>query len=142
MISFLQLFLFSCSEKEEPEPVYDWDYIEINTNVENFYIYNRGENEIIFYEFDCENYVENTIKKVKIPRAEVDSLYNISYRLITNPTYNETFCTDYVGFLYVGIQNHNSRYSIRLKSVCDWKEYNEETEKLNEILKKYIAESR
>jgi len=140
-IVFLHLFIFSCTEKEKinPESNYDWDYVEIRTDNDTLLIYNRGENMIEFIEFDCEKYVENKIKEVKVPRAEIDSIYSISYRLITKPTFNKVFCTDYVD-LYVGIQNHNSTDSIKLKSVCDWKEFNEETQKLNQILSEYIEE--
>ncbi len=114
--------------------------IEIRTDNDTILIYNRGENELEFIEFDYEKHTENTIKKVKVSSLEIDSIYSISNKLITNPTYNKIYCTDYVGYLYVGINNHNSTYSLKLNSVCEWKDYNEETRKLYEILKNYIEE--
>jgi hypothetical protein len=78
-----------------------------------------------------------TTKSFKISKNDKKVLEENIYKIVTTPYENEIFCTDYVGKINISISNHNSKYSINLNSVCDWKTFNEETKNISKIIDRY-----
>jgi len=72
---------------------------------------------------------------IKITSKEKDSIYKWAKKLISEPIKPKTFCTDYVGKLFLDIEvDEQVTYSCRYNSICEWSTMNTETLKLHKLL--------
>ena len=132
----LLIFNISCEKKLEKEVNKKYMYNTISIDDRNLsiriYKYSDSINFITW-----KNINDYTTKSFKISKNDKKALEENIYKIVTTPYENEIFCTDYVGKINISISNHNSKYSINLNSVCDWKTFNEETKNISKIIDRY-----
>ena len=132
----LLIFNISCEKKLEKEvnKKYMYNTISIDDRNLSIRIYDYSDSiEFITWK----NINDYTTKSFKISKNDKKVLEENIYKIVTTPHENEIFCTDYVGKINISISNHNSKYSINLNSVCDWKTFNEETKNISKIIDRY-----
>ncbi|MDM1042703.1 MULTISPECIES: hypothetical protein [Empedobacter] len=132
----LLIFNISCEKKLEKEvnKKYMYNTISIDDRNLSIRIYDYSDSiEFITWK----NINDYTTKSFKISKNDKKVLEENIYKIVTTPYENEIFCTDYVGKINISISNHNSKYSINLNSVCDWKTFNEETKNISKIIDRY-----
>ncbi len=132
----LLIFNISCEKKLEKEvnKKYMYNTISIDDRNLSIRIYDYSDSiEFITWK----NINDYTTKSFKISKNDKKVLEENIYKIVTTPYETEIFCTDYVGKINISISNHNSKYSINLNSVCDWKTFNEETKNISKIIDRY-----
>ena len=132
----LLIFSISCEKKLEKElnKKYMYNTMSIDDRNLSIRIYDYSDSiEFITWK----NINDYTTKSFKISKNDKKALEENIYKIVTTPYENEIFCTDYVGKINISISNHNSKYSINLNSVCDWKTFNEETKNISKIIDRY-----
>ena len=77
------------------------------------------------------------VQKYQIGKTEKDSLFAYANALVDFKKQPPQFCTDYVGKLKVRVR-YNSQLlkEVRFSSICDWRELDANTNKIDQLLKK------
>ena len=81
------------------------------------------------------------VQKYQINKTEKESLFAQANELIDFKEQPKCFCTDYVGKLKVQIR-YNSQLlkEVSFSSICDWQELNDNTNGIDQLLKKVVRE--
>jgi len=129
------LFFWACTnraEKSKPLPSIPvrWQYLtlELNDTVVQA-VQTTDTLEIAMFKERGQRY--------PISHSEMDSLFSWSNELINYHGQPNRFCTDYVGKLKVRIR-YNSQLlkEVSFSSICNWREINASTNKIDRLLKK------
>ncbi|MES2545066.1 MAG: hypothetical protein V4548_09295 [Bacteroidota bacterium] len=142
---FTLLIITSCKEKaiEDKDKKSSWEEVSIETNVSKTIIYN--ETDSVYYRSwdykkvpkDNKIYYEPInvkVKNFKITQQTKDSIYNLSYKIITEPVFVNSNVSDSQSSVMICISEKNTRICIDYFSVGT--KISDDTQKLGDILKR------
>jgi hypothetical protein len=79
------------------------------------------------------------VQKYQINKTEKDSIFTQANELTDFKGQPKRFCTDYVGKLKVRVRyNAQLMKEVSFTSICDWRELNDNANRIEQLLKKVI----
>jgi hypothetical protein len=129
------LFFWACENRTEnsnrqPSVSVRWQYLTLEFNDTVIQVVQSTDTlEVSTSKVGQLNYL--------IKRSEKDSLFSWSNELINFYGQPNSFCTDYVGKLKVRIRYNPQLFKeVSYSSICDWREINVNSNKIDGLLKK------